>query len=321
MSIVGDANHQSIRYGELKTANHLLGDREALEAAFERDGYWFFRDVLDRASVESLRQAYIDELARQKVVDPADPAAIHNGAPFDAVAFRERLHESSAWRKFVTLPPIDSFFQQLLGEEVHWIANVVTRGTPPERDTGADRFLFIHQDGVFNPGIPFLVTWVPLAPITERMGGIALAEAMHKEGSLHPWSDGLMTGIPHEAIPADRWRRADYRPGDLLIMHVMTPHSGLSNFSDRFRLSVDLRPMRASGSRPLVGTLVAADGASITVQDDDGQHRVVLDDKTYCRGLDGKKVELDRFDAVFPVGSKLLVGRDGDRATMVRPPH
>src|SRR5581483_3085536 len=32
---------------ERSVSNHLLGNRAALDAAWDRDGYWFFRDVLD----------------------------------------------------------------------------------------------------------------------------------------------------------------------------------------------------------------------------------------------------------------------------------
>lgn len=42
---------------ELKTRNHLLDDKAALNAAWEQDGYWFFRDVLDKQAVARLRQS------------------------------------------------------------------------------------------------------------------------------------------------------------------------------------------------------------------------------------------------------------------------
>ena len=40
---------------EPKVHNHLLGDHAALDEAMDRDGYWFFRDVLDRDAVARLR--------------------------------------------------------------------------------------------------------------------------------------------------------------------------------------------------------------------------------------------------------------------------
>lgn len=310
-----------LQFAELATANHLIGDPAGLEAALERDGYWFFRDVLDHAAVADLRRTFVAELARQGVVDPADPDALYNGKPFDADLFRRHLREAAVWRDFVAHPRIDAFFHALFGEAPHWIPNIVTRGTPPVHDTGAERLVFIHQDGPFNLGIPFFVTWVPLAPISADMGGVALAEAMHRQGNLHPWIDGFMTGIGRDDIPVDRWRRTDYRPGDLLMMDVMTPHSGLSNLSDRFRFSIDLRVMRASGDTPLVGVLTAIGDHSLTVRDERGEHDLALDEDIYCRGMDGKKVPHQRIAEAFPIGSPVLVGRRGNRATVMRPPH
>ena len=104
------------------------------------------------------------------------------------------------------------------------------------------------------------------------------------------------------------------------MMDVMTPHTGLSNISDRFRFSIDLRVMRASGQTPFMGTLVSADSGSVTVRDDAGDHVLALDEKTYLRGMDGKKMAPADMDHAFPIGCTVLVGRDGERATVVRPP-
>ena len=49
---------------ELNVSNHLIGDRQALQAAWERDGYWFFRDVLDQDVIASSSQ-HVPELSRR----------------------------------------------------------------------------------------------------------------------------------------------------------------------------------------------------------------------------------------------------------------
>jgi hypothetical protein len=306
--------------GELKTANHLIGDRVRLEAAMEGDGYWFFRDVLDRVAVSELRSAYVHELARQGAIDAHDPTAKSNGRPLDTDAFAVNLRNRSLWRAFVSNPNIDAVFRAILGEQPFWIPNVRTRATPPQPDRGEERLVFIHQDGAFNPGIPFFVTWVPLASINQSMGGLALAEGMHHRGSLHTYKDGLLEGIELNAIPADRWRRSDYQPGDLLMMNVMTPHSGMSNISDRFRFSIDLRSMRSSANVPLIGTVAAIDENHLTVRDRTGETSLEIDDATYCSSFDGKKIPRRNIPVLFPVGMSVIVGRDGRRATVVRPP-
>ena len=78
---------------ELKTHNHLIGDKAALDAAWEQDGYWFFRDVLDKSAVSRLRQSWIDELEKQKVIDPVgnaptDKSVRYNGGSLETFPFR-----------------------------------------------------------------------------------------------------------------------------------------------------------------------------------------------------------------------------------------
>ena len=60
---------------QMKTHNHLLGDRAALDAAWETDGYWLFRNILDKGAVARLRGHFVRELERLGVVDPQDEAS------------------------------------------------------------------------------------------------------------------------------------------------------------------------------------------------------------------------------------------------------
>ena len=52
---------------ELHVSNDLLSNRAALDEAWKRDGYWFFRDMLAREAVARLRAVYMEELAKLKV--------------------------------------------------------------------------------------------------------------------------------------------------------------------------------------------------------------------------------------------------------------
>jgi len=306
---------------DLNVSNHLIGNLEGLAEAWKRDGYWFFRDVLDRDAVAAFRQSYVNELARQGVLDPEDPASRYNGKPFDAAAFRNHFRYGDSWKSFVETPAIHDFFRTLLGEEPHWIANIAYRGTPPNGEPDGDRTLFIHQDGVLNPGIPFFVTWVPLAAVTPDMGGVALATGLNDGTVFHRIEDGIYQGIDIDQIAPDRWRHSEYQPGDLLMMDIMTPHTGLTNISDRFRLSVDLRVMRDSGNKPAIGVLSAINDNSVTVRTDDGELSFVVDDDTYYRGLDGKRLKPHEIPALFSVGTPVLIGQVDGRARMIRPPH
>lgn len=317
--------HQGVvraaRCAELHVSNDLIGDYAALRAAWERDGYWFFRDVLDHDAVARLRASYVAVLAEAGVIDPSDADLRHNGADLSAMPPRMApLSKTQPWRAFIADRAIHAFFARLLDDEPFWIPIVEYRAAPPNPSRGGDRINYLHQDGFYNDGIPFCVAWIPLSEIDEDVGGVVLAEGMHHGPYLHDLSAEHFA-IPEDAIPEDRWRRATYRPGDVLLMDPGTPHSGLLNQSDRFRLSMDIRVMPRSGQTPAVGTVAAVDADSITVDGQDGLKRLLLDDKTFVRVLDGRKFARTQIPETFPVGSSVIVAAQDGVATVIRPPH
>jgi hypothetical protein len=308
---------------ELETSNHLLGNRAALDAAWERNGYWFFRDVLDHGAVARLRAVYMQLLGEYGVADPADPEARYTGASLEGFPFRmDPLSGRKAWQPFVREAAIHAFFRRLLEDEPFWIPTVEYRATPPAADRTRSRLDFVHQDGFYNKGIPFRICWIPLAEIDEDVGGLALAEGLHRGPHLHDVSSPPLYPIPDGAIPAERWRRATYRPGDLLMMDLNTPHSGLANFSDRFRLSLDIRVMRAGENPPLVGRLTAVGSDAVSIEGDDGRGgQFQIDGASYVRTVDGKQVVAADVPASFKLGDEvILVAREGRVATL-RPTH
>lgn len=312
------------KMGELKVSNALLGDRAALAAAWEQDGYWFFRDVLDKEAVAQLRTIYLDVLKNLGVVDRDAHEAIYNGASLEGYPMRmEPLVAMRPWKPFVAQPAIHDFFKRLLGDEPFWIPTPEYRATPPNQDRSRNRFDWIHQDGFYNQGIPFRICWIPLAEIDEEIGGVVFAEGLHNGPCLHDRSAPPLFPIPPGAIPDDAWRRTTYRPGDVLLMDINTPHSGLANYAYRhFRLSLDIRVMGASGNVPMIGQIFAVESRSITVRADDGRTRsFTFDEETYCRGLDGKKVPLAEIASRLKQGDEVIVASEDGRAKVIRPPH
>ncbi|MNF49301.1 hypothetical protein D3C84_305710 [compost metagenome] len=57
------------KMGQRKTANHLIGDREVLKRAWERDGYWYFKGALDKEVIGEMRARWIDYLQRHRLID------------------------------------------------------------------------------------------------------------------------------------------------------------------------------------------------------------------------------------------------------------
>src|SRR5579872_1794864 len=170
------AQDLALEMRELNTSNHLLGDAEGLKAAWARDGYWFFRDVLDKQVIGKIRQAYVDYLVEMGVVDAGDPEARWNGADLSSLPVNSnltKLNERRVDKILHMAPTINAFFAKLFGCDPVWVPFTVHRTNPPvSEQANPPRFDFIHHDGIYNAGLPFLICWVPLDDIDEDLGGI-----------------------------------------------------------------------------------------------------------------------------------------------------
>jgi hypothetical protein len=311
-------------FGELRVSNALLADREALQAAWAADGYWFFRGVLDVPTLERFREIYLEQLVEGGWIAPGDAEARYTGKSLaDFPGRMEPLVERrpAPWRDFVRQPPIDSFFRELLGDAPYWIPNTDYRATPPTTDA-SERFTVVHQDGFYNDGIEFLTCWIPLSRITPDIGGLSVAEAQHHSGYLHDLSQPPAFPVPTTAVPPTSWRRTTYELGDLVVFHPATPHTGWTNLSDRFRLSLDVRVMRSSAHRPIIGVIVSVASGEIAVeQDDGGLVALRFDETTYCRGVDARRVPHDRIASVFLPGQHVIISHQGGLARNLRHSH
>jgi len=314
---------------ELKTHNHLLGDLAALDEAWETDGYWFFRDVLDKDAVARLRQHWIDELETNGVIDPVgdaptDKSVRYNGGSLETYPFRmEPIAAKRPWTSFVAEKPINDFFTRLFQDDPFWVPVVEYRATPPQQDTSKSRIDAIHQDGPFSPGIPFRICWIPLAEIDADIGGLILAEGLAADKfNYHSKNEaGSNAPIQLKNIPADRWRRTTYQAGDVLLMNLWTPHTGIDNRSDRFRLSMDHRVMAKGSKCPFVGKIEEISESNVTVVNADGRRTFTIDPETYVRNTVGQKLNGAEITNFHTPGAEVIIAYDDDRASVVRPPH
>ena len=131
--------------GEFTVSNHLLGDQDALKAAWERDGYWFFRDVLDKAVIADIRQVYVDYLVEMGLTDPNDPEAHYNGADYAHLPInsnRTKMNERKVHKLLHDAPTINAFFTRLFGCDPFWVPFTVHRSNPPVHDRSAARLRF-----------------------------------------------------------------------------------------------------------------------------------------------------------------------------------
>ncbi len=334
MNTITSAFADTIAMPEFNVSNHLLGDRAALDAAWQRDGYWFFRDVLDKEAIARTRAIYLDVLNELGVIDPSvTDAGLYNGASLDNYPIymggpkeEDPLIARYPRDQFVNEPQIKAFFESVFGDEVVWVPNSEFQAVPPKGENwGSSRFNFVHCDGPNNKGLPLKVVWVPLVDIDEEIGGLAIAEGLHKPSM----GDFVRPpeGIREEDVPQDAWRRTIWHPGDVLIFSLETPHSGLANRSNKFfRLSMDIRGMRKSDGPPVVGHVAAVDANAIAVRDAAGQEHVFrIDSDTFCRVHRGMKsgipLELHEIPQLVKVGADVYVASNHGTATFIRPQH
>ncbi len=305
----------------LKAADPFLDDPTILRAMWDEDGYLYFRGVLERDAVAALRRDYLDGLIARGVIDPDATAPVWNGAGLDGFHPRfDHIEKSGALQRFVATPPVHAFFARILGDEPWWVPMPVCRVVPPMPARDGDPLLMPHQDGFHNRGLSFRVAWIPLMEIDEACGGLALAEGWHRRGFIHDTGDAPQYRVTNSPVPDADWRRADYAPGDLILFNIMTPHSGLANRSDRFRLSVDLRVLPASAPRPVIGSVTAIGPDSVTVRADSGGDVTLnIDDESFLRPFSQLTVPRVELASVVPLGHRIIVGHAAGRVTVIRP--
>jgi hypothetical protein len=308
----------------MREANALLIDKPALGRQFEKDGYLFFRDVLDLDAVRIIQGAFEEELLKQGMIEKGDRSyrfieidlskvRSHGGALLPADA----LHLREAWWPFATHPAIHAFIKDLIDDEPYWLPMNEYKAVPPGK-AGKTRFNFVHQDSFYNKGIQFMTFWVPASEIDPDVGGIACAEGMH-HSTYHDPKDPPAYFIPSGSIPEDSWVRSDYKPGDVLIMHHRLPHSGLSNVSNRFRLSMNIRFARSKDITPIVGKLISITPDRIVIEGNDGRKGdYQLNDDTNFRNYGLGLIRRSAVGDLYKPGDDLIVAEEQNKATIVR---
>jgi len=325
-------------FGELNRANDWIGNRQALDEAWARDGYWYFQQVIPPEIIGAMRKVWMDVLRGRGVVDEGETRNRYNGK----VAFAEdrlsnavlasksdqnfwqlrELNELRVTRLFTENAEVNALMRQVLGDDPFWLPIAECRAHAPGDDPERSRIMYAHQDGFYSRGLDMKIVWVAIDEIDAYLGGCAWVEGAHRGPILHDLGNPPTFPIPMDQIPADGWKSAHFKPGDVVIFDLNTPHSGLTNVSkDRFRMSFDIRVMNASGPTPTVGWLVSLDEHQVTVRDERGgaEVRYTVGPDTYVRGIDARKREGADIANTFEPGEYVIVNSlDGVNATLVR---
>ena len=241
---------------ELADSSRFVGDLAALRQRLAADGYLFFRGLLPAGPVNAAGAAVTAQLRSggwmQAGGRPSgDPRAIGLRDALTDPAFRRAL-ASAAFNQIPYLQPLRGLVRDILGPQAFSYPAKVLRAVYPERPGTRTRGRYAHHDYAVSGVQDMLTSWLPLMEIPVALGGLAVRPGGHLERPM----------VPRVLRPAQRgWATTDYRPGDAIIFHCLTPHAALPNTTPALRLSGDFRwqlPDRPAPAELVLGPAPAA---------------------------------------------------------------
>ena len=259
-----------------------IEDAAMLQARFSDSGYLFFRNLIDRKRIESVRNRTIGALKAHGFVDEdAITESIWSGkwpeanelSPDGAVT--ADIVKLGILEELARTPELLDLLGRVLGGEVFCWADNKTRirmmlsGKKSMQVTDGPKFSFTtpgHQDYYFFRPVEFCTVWIPLMDIDETVGGLAIGKGSKQEGLHEVWwkgkeylgvaesleqsnawrADGgvVVAGTVESGNQGRTWLRSDFQMGDALFFHPLMMHAGIANDSDKVRISADFRYQR-----------------------------------------------------------------------------
>ncbi len=249
-------------------SNDAFDNPDELRRRANRDGYLFFRGLLENSAFLNVRRQILELCKDAGWL--ADGSALMDGIAAPGVKwvepqpeFMKVYYEIMKLEDFHALahtPVLLDVYQKLFGEEALVHARNIARIIFP---TNTKFTTPAHQDWIHIQGTTETYTaWIPLSDCPRELGGLAILVGSHKEGLLtHQDAYGAGgAGIDTEKLPY-KWAGSEFKLGDFVTFHSMVVHKGLHNISpDRLRLSVDFRyqgvsqPVVEGSLKPHYGT-------------------------------------------------------------------
>lgn len=254
--------------GQFEEASPLLGDPDALRAQAARDGYLFFRGLLDEQSVLDVRLAVLTVLERHDLLRDGAPSLSGkldidrlNAIPaeemrLDIGVTHQQYFELQSLPQFHRLPHHPALLQvyrDLFGEDVFVHPRHIMRAMTPHPATGATP---PHQDFPLIQGSPETWTcWFPLGACPRELGPLTVLRGSHRNGYLPVGNDygagddaGFWTNWGVQLCDDEvDWIGGGFSAGDVVTFSSFTIHRSLrATVPDEIRLSMDVRYQRAS---------------------------------------------------------------------------
>lgn len=230
----------------------VVNDALELRERAERDGYLFIRGLIPTEVLESLRIQFL-EIAQEagwvkKNAPLEDAIADLNGFCVEPepkyMGVYHQMYKLAEFHALQHHPNIVGVIEAILGEPVMPHARIIGRTIFPQREVFTTP---PHQDFIPIQGTADTYTaWVPLCDIPPELGGLQIASGSHRQG-VYEFRPAMGAGGIAVTNPLEgTWVNSPFKQGDVLIFHSMAVHKGVSNSSDRLRMSIDARYQKIS---------------------------------------------------------------------------
>ena len=228
---------------DLADSAGLAGDPVALAARLAADGYLLLRGLLPAERVRATGEMVAATLRAGGWTAAGSPRLRPGAGPREAIAdpaYRTAVL-SLAFQELPYLAPLRKVVRQILGLAAFSYPVKVLRAVPPDPPAGRTLGRYVHYDYSVSGVQDMLTTWIPLADVPVAQGGLAVRPGGHRDRPRRPRP---LAGTEHG------WATADYRAGDVIIFHCLTPHAALPNRTHELRLSADFRWQRPGCPAP-----------------------------------------------------------------------
>lgn len=242
---------------------------------FERQGILVIEDVIDAETLQAVRAEYAgrmnhlyDTWQRDGLVPPCTPdlgfweklnacheAGIDWFQSFDISLPHDNIREDTPMFfgpetfKLVTHDKVLDIVESLIGPEITSNPIQHVRIKPPQRDVSADENrahitkTAWHQDrGVGREAADqsrIITVWMAITDATPENGCLQAIPGRVK--GLYPHCLKNQTAIADGFIDESEAVPLPVKAGGIVLLHPLTPHSSLSNTTDGYRWSFDLR--------------------------------------------------------------------------------
>jgi len=228
-------------------SSRLVTDGSALAERMRRDGYLFLPGLLPRNDVVAVQRP-IGEIARDagwlcRDRPVEDAVADLSGFCVDPdptyLRTLRRINRLENYHALKHHPILIDLLERMLGGAILPHPRVLMRNIFPQREQFTTK---AHQDFPNVQGTPEVYTaWMPLIDCPMDVGPLQIAAGSHTSGVYDFGIAGGAGGIEIMDPLEGRWVCGDFAVGDVLLFHSMTVHKGLSNRSDKLRMSMDVR--------------------------------------------------------------------------------